>query len=78
MNDSIVLHDYQTEWPTQAQTEISKILSVIPHSIVRDIAHIGSTSVVGCKAKPIIDIAIAVDNIADGLSAIQRKTRTTG
>jgi GrpB-like predicted nucleotidyltransferase (UPF0157 family) len=71
MDDSIVLQIYSPEWPNKAQTEISRILAAIPNNIVRGIAHIGSTSVVGCKAKPIIDIAISVDNIADGLAAVQ-------
>ena len=31
-----------------------------------DIQHVGSTSIVGCKAKPIIDIAIGVSNLEYG------------
>ena len=48
MTDSIVLYDYDIEWPVKALTEIASISAVLPGYIIREIAHIGSTSVVGC------------------------------
>lgn len=70
MNDSIILLEYQNEWPLKAEKEISRITSALSDGIIKKIAHVGSTAVVGCKAKPIIDIAICVSKIDDGHSAI--------
>jgi GrpB-like predicted nucleotidyltransferase (UPF0157 family) len=70
-DDSIVLEKYLSQWPEMAASEIALIKSKIDGSIIEKIEHIGSTSVPGCLAKPIIDIAIQVSQIEDGNSAIE-------
>jgi GrpB-like predicted nucleotidyltransferase (UPF0157 family) len=53
---------YDTSWPVifaEHQERIRVALAAIPV----DIHHIGSTSVPGLAAKPIIDIVVAVDDI---------------
>lgn len=42
-------------------------MKVILGDVIKDIQHVGSTSVFTIKAKPIIDIAVAVDNFEDVL-----------
>jgi GrpB-like predicted nucleotidyltransferase (UPF0157 family) len=46
---------YRSEWEKQFQKEKS-LLEPIFHSIPMDLYHIGSTSIKGCSAKPVIDL----------------------
>jgi len=56
----VVVEPYNDLWPVLFNREATRIREAIgPH--IRDIQHIGSTSVPGLSAKPILDIAIAVD-----------------
>ncbi|MDE5994751.1 MAG: GrpB family protein [Oscillospiraceae bacterium] len=64
---AVILCEHDKEWKTEAQKTIS-LLKKILGNIIKDIQHVGSTSIVSIKAKPIIDIAIAVDNFEDILT----------
>lgn len=56
--------EYQTEWPEKFRTESEKI-KVSLGGLIKNIQHIGSTSIPGMHAKPLIDIAVLVDSIED-------------
>lgn len=60
----IVLVDYDPEWPQRFHEEAAKIRSALP-GVVVGLEHIGSTSVPGLAAKPIIDILLVVQNSGD-------------
>lgn len=53
--------DYDTSWPQIFDEERDLILRAFPADACVEIQHLGSTSVPGLCAKPIIDIAIALD-----------------
>ncbi|MEN1969081.1 GrpB family protein [Lentibacillus sp. N15] len=53
---------YNEDWPTKFTKE-ANILEEIFGSEIVDIHHIGSTSIMGLKAKPIIDIMPVVKDI---------------
>lgn len=53
---------YQEKWPYMFLKEAEKLRHVFKHEII-DIYHIGSTSVPGLKAKPIIDMMPVVRDI---------------
>ncbi|CAJ1001462.1 MULTISPECIES: GrpB family protein [Brevibacillus] len=53
---------YDDRWPELFREEAAKIREALGGA-VRDIHHIGSTSVPGMAAKPIIDILVEVDRI---------------
>ncbi|MCH8814740.1 MAG: GrpB family protein [Chloroflexi bacterium] len=55
----IIIADYDPSWPTMFEEERTIIGNVIGDTTA-DIQHIGSTSVPGLAAKPIIDIIISV------------------
>ena len=55
------LSPYRDEWPVLYESEQEIIESAIGDHI-EDIQHVGSTAIVGMTAKPILDIAIAVEN----------------
>lgn len=55
------LRPYSTEWPVLFMREKARLEDAIGRH-VRDIQHVGSTSIPDMPAKPIIDIGVAVDN----------------
>jgi GrpB-like predicted nucleotidyltransferase (UPF0157 family) len=59
VNQSVVVVDYNEEWPRQFEQLGARIWPAVADIAVR-IEHVGSTSVVGLAAKPIIDITLVV------------------
>ncbi len=60
----ILLVEYSTEWPELFEREAQRIRAVLGERALR-IEHIGSTSVPGLVAKPIIDMLLVVNDSAD-------------
>lgn len=58
----IGLHDPDERWPRTYLEHRRRILDALGAASV-DIEHIGSTSVPGLAAKPIVDLVVAVDDI---------------
>jgi len=58
----LTLHDYDAEWVDSYLGHRARILGALAASRV-EIEHIGSTSVPGLAAKPIVDIVVVVDDI---------------
>lgn len=52
---NVHISEYNPKWPLWFNTEVKTLHNVIPSSLLR-LEHIGSTSVVGMAAKPIIDM----------------------
>jgi GrpB-like predicted nucleotidyltransferase (UPF0157 family) len=67
----LVIADYNPEWPLMYEQEKALILKAVGH-IIADIEHIGSTSVPGLGAKPIIDIMIGLHRLDDAVECIPR------
>ncbi|WP_373894126.1 GrpB family protein [Virgibacillus sp. CBA3643] len=60
---NVVVTPYNTNWPTMFEKEVNKLHNILGSEII-EIHHIGSTSVKGLKAKPVIDIMPVVKNIS--------------
>jgi GrpB-like predicted nucleotidyltransferase (UPF0157 family) len=60
----IEIVDYDTAWPLMYEKEATHIQAVLGERVKR-IAHVGSTSVPGLPAKPIIDIVLEVADSGD-------------
>lgn len=62
MSERIIIAPYDPEWP-----ELFRLLGTRLRSALRDVAlridHIGSTSIPGMDAKPIIDVQISVASL---------------
>jgi GrpB-like predicted nucleotidyltransferase (UPF0157 family)/uncharacterized RDD family membrane protein YckC len=56
--DTIEIVPYNPEWPLYFNQEKELLLSVLPHDLVIEIEHFGSTSIPGSAAKPVIDILL--------------------
>ena len=61
---TVELHPHDPEWENLAAVTIEQLKNILK-AVARDIRHVGSTSISSIKAKPIIDIAIAVDHLED-------------
>ena len=61
---------YQPSWNEKFQTEKARILEVFGDKSIK-IEHIGSSSVEGLSSKPIIDIAVLVENHEEADSFIE-------
>ena len=60
--DKVSLVDYCPDW-TQAFEQEKKNLQKILGNAALAIEHVGSTSIPGLSAKPILDVAVAVKNV---------------
>ena len=62
----VPLCEHEQAWEIEAQNTILRLKEILG-AVIKDIQHVGSTSIPSIKAKPIIDIAIAVDDFEDVL-----------
>jgi len=60
----IEIRDHDPEWPRRYELEEARIRAALGERAIR-IEHVGSTSVPGLPAKPIVDIALEVPGSAD-------------
>jgi GrpB-like predicted nucleotidyltransferase (UPF0157 family) len=60
----IEVRDYDSAWPRLYEREEARIRSILGDR-VRRIEHVGSTSVPGLPAKPIVDIVLEVPDSSD-------------
>lgn len=63
----IVIAEYDESWPLRFAEHRARIASALG-AAARQIEHIGSTSVPGLAAKPIVDVLVTVDDVADEAS----------
>jgi GrpB-like predicted nucleotidyltransferase (UPF0157 family) len=56
----ILIVDYDRNWPELFAREAERIRSVLGDRVLLRIEHVGSTSVPGLAAKPVIDLVLAV------------------
>lgn len=59
----VIIVDYNPQWPQMYEQEKARIQDVIGEYLI-DIQHVGSTSIAGLSAKPIIDIMAVVRDIS--------------
>jgi GrpB-like predicted nucleotidyltransferase (UPF0157 family) len=64
LDGRIVLVDYDPRWAELFEREAARIRAVLAEEALR-IEHVGSTSVPGLPAKPVVDIVLVVTDSAD-------------
>lgn len=62
MDKHVIIEDYNPDWSREFEQEKEKLLEILGNKII-SIEHIGSTSVKGLGAKPILDIMVGVNNL---------------
>ena len=73
---TVKLCEHEKEWEIAAQNTISRLKKILGN-VANDIQHVGSTAIPSIKAKPIIDIAVAVDDFNDVL-ALEKELKDEG
>ncbi len=64
LSNPIVIQDYDPHWPHLYAVEEQQLKEILsPYAV--QIAHIGSTAIPALAAKPIIDISVAVRDLAE-------------
>lgn len=71
--EHIEIVEYSADWPRVFEREAAAILAACRPSIA-EVHHIGSTSVPGLAAKPILDILPVAAGAAEALEAVSRMT----
>ena len=75
MSKRVVVVDYSPEWPL-AFEQLKQLYTATLNGLITDIQHVGSTSVPGLAAKPVIDIDVIIESshqlapVVDKLAAI--------
>ena len=69
----LYLSPYRTEWPALFESE-KKFIAFAIGDHIKDIQHVGSTSIPGMPAKPVLDIGIAVDEFENARTCIEPLT----
>lgn len=64
---TVKLLNHEKEWELEAKRTIFRLYKILG-AVARDVQHVGSTSIRAIKAKPIIDIVVAVDDFKDVLA----------
>ena len=67
--DEVIIANYDPQWPDLFAQEAEAIRQTVGEALVA-IEHVGSTSVPGLVAKPIIDILVGVTTLAAGEQAV--------
>lgn len=69
-SDRLTVVEPQPEWPAQGQRVVAKLAAALrPIHTHLEVEHIGSTSVPGLIAKPVLDVQIGVNDLAETDSA---------
>lgn len=67
----VYIEPYDPLWPEMFREEKALLEPVLRPWMVGEIEHIGSTSIPGLPAKPIIDIGVPVETLEGSLGAIE-------
>ena len=70
---TIVIHPYDSSWPAQFARAEAMIRAALGTRAAA-VHHVGSTSVPGLSAKPVVDIVLAVPDSADEPAYVPRLT----
>lgn len=73
---TVQLYEHEKEWEIEVQNTIARLKAILD-DVIKGIQHVGSASILTIKAKPIIDIALAVDDFEDIL-AYEKELKDAG
>lgn len=68
---TVELCDHDVLWEENAKETMKKLISIFGENAT-EVQHVGSTSILPIKAKPIIDIAVAVNSFDDVMALIPK------
>ena len=65
VQEVVAVVPYDPLWPGRFEQEKRHLLSCLPAELLRRIEHFGSTAVPGLSAKPIVDVLVEVQSLAE-------------
>jgi GrpB-like predicted nucleotidyltransferase (UPF0157 family) len=71
-NEAVRIAAYDPRWPVKFEAERTELQECIGPWAVGGIHHVGSTSVPGMPAKPVIDILVGVESLDDSRPCIEK------
>ncbi|WP_431984735.1 GrpB family protein [Streptomyces qinglanensis] len=71
-NEPVLVVDYDSAWASKFDAEAAILQEQLAPWIVSGIHHVGSTSVPGLPAKPIIDILVGVESLEHSRPCIEK------
>jgi len=72
----VIVESYNRDWKKDFENIRSELMTVLEGKVI-SVEHIGSTSVEGLSAKPIIDIDVVIEN-ADAFTAVKDSMESIG
>ena len=69
LNSTIHLAPYNADWPSQFSLQANRIRDALREKVLL-LEHVGSTSIAGLSAKPVIDMVLVVADSADEASYV--------
>lgn len=63
--EEVVIAEYDESWPEAFQRELKVLINAVGEYVTGSIEHVGSTSVPGLAAKPIVDIQVGVAGLEE-------------
>ena len=69
--DLVRIVPYDPDWPAEFEAEKARLVPVLAPWLAGEIQHVGSTSVPGLAAKPVIDILAEVRSLEESRAAIE-------
>lgn len=73
---AVALYPHEKAWETEAQATMARLRQILGPVAV-EMAHVGSTAIPTIQAKPILDIAVAVDDF-DAFLTYEKQLRAAG
>ena len=64
-SERVEVADYDQAWPDAFEDERERLISAVGAYLTGSIEHVGSTSVPGLAAKPIVDIQVGVAGLEE-------------
>jgi GrpB-like predicted nucleotidyltransferase (UPF0157 family) len=74
-HEKVVIVDYDPQWPRLFSIVEARLREALG-GCARDVLHVGSTSVPGLGAKPVIDVNVLVDDAGDETTYVPALERT--
>jgi GrpB-like predicted nucleotidyltransferase (UPF0157 family)/GNAT superfamily N-acetyltransferase len=75
--DLVEIHDYSPEWPLLFEEEKASLTAALGNRAIA-IEHIGSTSVPGLGAKPILDLMVGIESFESALADLVPVVQSLG
>lgn len=76
--EKVELAEYDPRWPLLYEQERERLYELLPQGVILRVEHIGSTSVPGLAAKPVVDMLVEIADAEWGRTCIPHALEPLG